>query len=718
MTYQTLRIALFAGTSALLAACPSTPITVVSDAGVPSSTRLVFEPEVAGTPTDFGNVPFPDDLYLGEEGILMGELPGERGSIAQALYMSMRRGLSEIDGFGANSAIFFRVDGALDASSLPATPAASLATDASVFLIDIDAASPTAMRRVPVVVEYSAARGYLTLRPADGSPLEAGRAYAAVVTRRVLGTDGRSIAPASSFAEVRDASALPADPALARAWIEYRSVFAGLSASGVATPEVVGLARFRVQSVFDDMTDVRTQIRGRAAPSIRVERLVARGAELDALLGTPVAPGPGVDAPGGVAHDNIGYVVDGTFDAPNFLSATPHAHDTWQRGSDGHVAVRSTSTVWFTLVLPRGDLTNVQTVIFQHGLGGDRSQVFAIADTLAQAGYAVAAIDAPYHGMRADPMALDTVHTFGSATGADLYGDVTGTQIYVEYLGVFEPGPYAAFHPFYPRDAFRQSVADLMALTDLLERADWAAVTTYSGGPASLDLSTDSFPFVGVSLGGILGTMFVTMEPKVGAAVLNVTGGQLTRLVDYSPSFRDTFFPILFPQFSLNLNAVTDARDTVTTLPMIALYQTLLDRGDSMTFAPRLARMDTDVLFQMAIDDETVPNIATEALAHAAGATIVNFDARYTDMTRVMLPVGATYDIGSGTRVVRTMTTFTPASHGLILSRGGSAAVEHPASPPFVELAAPTPIANPIVDAQGQIVRFFDSWRAGTPEVR
>lgn len=718
MTSRTLRIALVAGTSALLAACPSTPIVVVPDAGVPSSTRLVFEPEVAGTATDFGDVPFPDDLYLGEDGILMGELPGESESVAQALYMSMRRGLSELDGFGANSAIFFRVEGTLDPSSLPATPAASLAADASVFLIDIDAASPTAMQRVPVAVEYSATRGYLTLRPADGSPLEAGRAYAAVVTRRVLGMDGRSIAPASSFAEVRDASALPSDPALARAWMAYRSVFAGLSASGVATPEIVGLARFHVQSVFDDMTDVRTQIRGRAAPTIRVERLVARGAELDALLGSPVTAGPGVDAEGGVAHDNIGYVVDGTFEAPNFLSATPHAHDTWQRGADGHIGVRSTSTVWFTLVLPRGDLTNVPTVIYQHGLGNDRSQIFAVADTLAQAGYAVAAIDAPYHGMRAAPMATDSAHTFGSTTGADLYGDVTGTAIYFAYLGVSEPGPYDAFHPFYPRDAFRQSVADLMSLTDTLERADWSAVTTSSGGPASLNLSTDSFPFIGVSLGGILGTMFVTMEPKVGAAVLNVTGGQLTRLVDYSPSFRDAFFPILFPKFRLDLETVTEDRDTVTTLPMIALYQTLLDRGDSMTFAPRLARMDTDVLFQMAIDDETVPNIATEALAHAAGSTIVNADARFTDMTRVMLPVGATYDIGGGTRVVRTMTTFTPASHGLIISRGGRAAVEHPASPPFVPLATPTPIDNPIVDAQGQIVRFFDSWRAGTPEVR
>jgi dienelactone hydrolase len=685
---------------------------------MPSTTRLVFDPPTAGTAIDFGDVPFPDDLYLGESGIQMGALPGESESVARELYASVRRGLTEIDGFGANSAIFFRVEGAIDEATLPATPSASLAANAAVFLVDVDAASPTAMQRMPVAVEYSASRGYLTLRPADGSPLEPGRSYAAVVTRRVLGTDGRALSPASAFATVRDATAQPTDPTLARAWMEYRSVLAGLSAGGVAASDVVGLAHFRVQTITEDMTDVRMQIRARSTPALRIERVLARGAELDALLGTPTTPGPGGDAPGGVAHDNIGYVVDGTFEAPNFLSATPHAHDTWQHSADGHVMVRSTSTVWFTLVLPRGDLTNVPTVIYQHGLGNDRSQIFAIADTLAQAGYAVAAIDIPYHGMRAAPMAVDTAHTFGSTMGPDLYGDITGTQIYVDYLGVFEPGPYAAFHPFYPRDAFRQSVSDLFALTDTLERADWSVVTTAAGGPATLDLDTTSFSFVGISLGGILGTIFTTMEPKVGAAVLNVTGGQLTRLVDYSASFRSTFFPILFPQFSLDLTELDATNETISTLPMIALYQTLMDRGDSMSFTPRLARTDTDVLFQMAVDDETVPNLATESLAHASGATIVAFDARFTSLERVSLPVGATYDVGGGSRVVRTMTTFAPASHGLLVSRNGSASVEHPPVPPFVELAAPTPISNPITAAQSQVVRFFDSWRAGTPEVR
>ena len=67
---------------------------------------------------------------------------------------------------------------------------------------------------------------------------------------------------------------------------------------------------------------------------------------------------------------------------------------------------------------------------------------------------------------------------------------------------------------------------------------------------------------------------------------------------------------------------------------------------------------------------------------------------------------------------VRTMTTFEPASHGLILANGGRASWQHPPLPPFVERSPATEIMNPIVDAQAQILRFFESWRAGAPEVR
>src|SRR5262249_16550146 len=40
-------------------------------------------------------------------------------------------------------------------------------------------------------------------------------------------------------------------------------------------------------------------------------------------------------------------------------------------------------------------------VLYQHGLQADKSSMYALADTLAQAGFAAAAIDLPYYGSRA-----------------------------------------------------------------------------------------------------------------------------------------------------------------------------------------------------------------------------------------------------------------------------------------------------------------------------
>jgi hypothetical protein len=204
-------------TGSVAAGCGDPPPTSMPDAGPSaSSTHLVFSP-TAGT-MDFGAIPFPDDLYRDDAGVIqIGELPGEEGSISGAFFESLRTGLREVDGFGASSAVFFPVEGALDPTSLPADPAATVREGASVFLVDVDPASPDAMMRVPAEVRWNARTGLLSIRPADGHPLHEERAYAAVVTTNVRGADGLPIAPAETFAAVRDASAEPTDALEARA---------------------------------------------------------------------------------------------------------------------------------------------------------------------------------------------------------------------------------------------------------------------------------------------------------------------------------------------------------------------------------------------------------------------------------------------------------------------------------------------------------------------
>jgi hypothetical protein len=684
------------------------PPPAAPDGGTAASSHVVFEPGEG--PIDFADVPFPDDLYLQDGHVEIGELPSSDDAMPEMLEAE-RTAFRDLDGFGVTSPVFFRIDGDLDPASLPASPAASLRDDASVFFVDADGGSPAAFDRIPVEVRWDAATRLLAVRPWNGHALHEGRAYAAVVTSSVRATDGTALAAAPRFAEIRDASSRPDDPTDAEAWNEYSQVLASLT---VPTATVAGLAVFHVQTASTDMSDARELVRA-AAPTLTFARVLT-GTAIDDVLGMPEMPLLGTDVAGGVVHSHIGTLVDGTFEAPYLLSEQRFVHGPWQRDSAGALVVRRMDTVWFTVALPEGDTTNLPVVVFQHGIGSNRGAMFAVADALCAQGFAVAAIDIPWHGMRADGASVDTRHAFGSATGPDLYGDVGGTAVYVGFVGVVDAaGPYVPFHASYPRDALRQSALDISALVNALDTADWSAVGTM-GGPADLGFASDPMGFVGVSLGGIIGTTFVASEPRIGAAVLNVTGGELTNLVAYSASFNQTFLPLLLPSLGLEASTIDYANDPPRFFPELAIYQTLLDRGDSMTFAPILATQPKDVLFQMAFDDETLPNVATEALARAAGASIVGGMPRYTDLAMVEPPLVSNLVLGSA-RVTRGLTVFDPATHGLLSQRSSEASVEHPPQPPFVTVTPAVAVANPVDEAVGQLVHFFVTFRSGAAEI-
>jgi dienelactone hydrolase len=699
-----------------LVACdpPSPSMDGGTDAGQPSSTRLIFAPTMGAM--DFGAVPFPDDLYLDATGhVELGALPSEASAFGDYI-TTARSAALELDGFGAVSPILFPVDGDIDPSTLPPTPRDSVAVGASVFLVDADPGSPTAFDRIPVDVRWNAATHMLGLRPWEGHALRAGRMYAAVVTRAVEGADNLPLSPADDFRTVRDATTRPADPALAEAWERYQSVLPSLT--GVAPSDVVGLAVFHVQTVEPGLVDARAIVRSLAAPTIRIDRALS-GAALDALLGTPTEDVPGTDVEGGVQHSHIGWVIDGRFGSPNFLNETPYVHGAFTRDASGDLIVRRTDDVFFTLALPAGDVSAVRAVVYQHGLGAERSAVFSVADALCAQGWAVLAIDIPFHGMRAqidDRALLDLTHVFGDETGGDGFGDLTGGAVYIAFVGASDTaGPLSAFHPFYVRDVLRQSVVDLMSLVRVIDDGDWSVVEA-SGGPTNLGFADAEVGFVGVSLGGIVGTTFITMEPRVGAAVMNVTGGALTHIVAGSPSFRGTFLPLVAPRIGLDLGTLDDRVLPATFSAELALYQMLLDGGDSMTFGPILGERPTNVLFQLAVEDETLPNSATEGLARSARAAIAGSAARYSDLAMVGLPLSANLRVG-GAMVTRGLVAFEPATHGLLSQRSDLQTVVHPVMPPFEPLATPVPVANDVDGAVGQAVRFFESWRSGTATI-
>ena len=155
------------------------PAMPMGDGGVVGTTHVVFSPGTG--PIDFAAVPFPDDLYVTGGHVQIGRMPSEDDGRPEMI-ATEREAFLDLDGFGTSAPVFFRIDGDLDPTSLPATPAASLQMDASVFLLDVESASPTALSRVPVEVHWDAASRLLAVRPYNGHALHEGRTYAAVVT--------------------------------------------------------------------------------------------------------------------------------------------------------------------------------------------------------------------------------------------------------------------------------------------------------------------------------------------------------------------------------------------------------------------------------------------------------------------------------------------------------------------------------------------------------
>ena len=138
----------------------------------------------------------------------------------------------------------------------------------------------------------------------------------------------------------------------------------------------------------------------------------------------------------------------------------------------------------------------------------------------------------------------------------------------------------------------------------------------------------------------------------MGAAALLVAGGDLVRLVERSAFFSGTLLPILLPKLGVDQAAIDYGAFPPSFYPESAIFQTLLDRGDAMSFAPILRARSTNVLLQMAADDETVPNSATEGLARAVGAQILDAEPSFTDLPRGESPASANYET-DGARVTR-----------------------------------------------------------------
>jgi hypothetical protein len=149
--------------------------------------------------------------------------------------------------------------------------------------------------------------------------------------------------------------------------------------------------------------------------------------------------------------------------------------------------------------------------------------------------------------------------------------------------------------------------------------------------------------------------------------------------------------------------------------PELEVVRTLLDRGNALAHASAARRADVNMLLLLARDDEVVGNRSTEALAYALGAETTAGDPRYIPDLTAASPrdgrLAANFPVDEP-RVIRVLVQLHPATHSTLSNARGQHEYEHPIEVPFVRLAEPAPIENPIGTALDQVALFFESWRA------
>ncbi|MFM2183222.1 MAG: hypothetical protein RJB61_1516, partial [Actinomycetota bacterium] len=278
--------------------------------------------------------------------------------------------------------------------------------------------------------------------------------------------------------------------------------------------------------------------------------------------------------------------IDGTFEIPNFLDNDGSPGGRLILGDDGVPVLNDASPSYdarYRCVVPSATSSAVPTVVYGHGLLGDRTEVDFFGAVVAT-GLAACATD--WLGMSSEDVGnlagiLADMGRFGEQADRMLAGHVA-----FQMLGRLVNGGFN----------------------------DDVAFQTASGTPI---LQENGAHFVGNSQGGILGGAATAVSIEWSRAVLGVPGANYSLLLPRSSDW---------PQFQALFEAAyTDADDS---LMAVMLAQMLWDRGENAGYAQHLTsnaypgRAAKTVLLIGAFGDHQVANVATDLLARTIGARV------------------------------------------------------------------------------------------------
>jgi hypothetical protein len=553
--------------------------------------------------------------------------------------------LGELDGFDLEPRLALRFTGAIDLGSVTAR---------SVFLIRL-VAGPAEITGVERLVWDSST---LTLYARPDALLEPETRYGLVVLRELRDSAGRPVEPSPAFTAALRAGEGPA--ALREHRTAFRVLRAALGRRGIRPEAVATASVFTTGSVSTFLEQARDAL-DRKPPSAAVMNAPEGGgrawyprAQLTRLVlrrhvgrtGTPpAADPPGPEVPEGfqdvplpldaLPRDAVRGVGIGWYWSPWYL--TPERRILEAPTLAPHRPAAVDVPVPFIVVTPatRPPPEGWPLAVFGHGYGGEMlSSALLVAGGLARHGIATLAISVVGHGGGPESRLLvgladgrmQTVRVPGRGVDLDADGRIEPT----EGLATLPGGPLATLGL---RDGLRQQVVDLMALV----RAVGGGLDV--DGDGVHDTGLGSIGYAGHSLGGIYGTIFLAVEPRVRVGVLAVPGGPVAEIARLSPVFRPLLRDALARRSPPLLNlagafqedlplrgdgpVVAPVAGALAIQEFIAHAEWLGRRADPVAYARHLRQAPLPgleparVLVQWALGDPVVPNPTTAALVRA-----------------------------------------------------------------------------------------------------
>lgn len=554
--------------------------------------------------------------------------------------------LNTLDGFNLQPRLSIPFDGPIDPLTV---------TSENVFLLRLGGFGPSlGARRIGIdQVVWDPERQ--TLHVESGDQLDQHTRYALIVTRGVRDAQGQPIAR-RAFHDFFQHLWWPARTRRYARSLLYAAFVA--VRNGLDPREIAGISVFTTQHATGTLEAVRDQIKAATPAPARfdlasdlgspahfafdgIDKIVSRiQIGTDATLETSFETDTlFVEALAGGA---VGSIAFGSFRSPSYRSP----EDLMIPAEPVQPVVLDVEELFFNLILPAGlqPPEGWPVVVYAHGDGpGKNADPFFVGSALASQGLAVIAINTVGYG--GGPLGTLTIEQSDGASvtfpaggrGFDVDGDGT---IIAGDLGVDEGYSGA----FVPRDGRRQMAIDLMQLVRVIE------VGVDIEGDGIPDLDPSRITFMGASLGGYHGPIFMAIEPNVLTGVVYAGGGSVLDL-RLTPDLRP-IFELLLASFEPPLTNIGDPQTCFEggpcdlrfeeSMPLrgqapiidpspgaIAIQETLerlewLDQtGNPATYAPHLRKRPLAgvpakaTLFQIARGDLQVPNFSTTAVLRA-----------------------------------------------------------------------------------------------------